>query len=594
LCGDGRQRAAPLCVCPADGFSACVRCAAAWFAARSGETTWVGPSGRLEGPSELEARFEAAAGAARYAAPLTGFAGLDPSQLDGWVSGPWASGGGGAATSPFVAYAVLAAVAGTADAGQADPAASAAAFAHALGLEEDRAKTVLESLRKETKTLESKLKTVLAEMQTAKTALSDAQKQNTGGIACAFCTFVNEPGSAGGGVVCTVCDSPLPEPADLAAATALASKKDTEFGAALKCVKDNNAASKAAVEQLSTLQNAAARSGVAELGGAAGLAPLVAPGGAVDRFAWSLPFLLRRLDCGGVGADGRRLGLPIGGADSPGWQLVPVVTPASPAPAAAAAAATAQPDDADEGAAAEHAHSAPAAALAAAPAAAAALVPAAVAAHRVFAAVEALRAAASGLPAKPLLSSYFARGESLAAAVEACCWLGVEACLGAGAPATLVSVPVAMKLLHACAARGSGPAAGYAPRSPGCPLRTDCVAASSGPGSGSGGAGFCVAPFPGVAPLGLPLLGGDPLALPAGRDVALLRALLAAGASAKEDAEGEVPLVTALWLGRLDYLALVAGHNPDPNLRDLVRTGHKLAAPFNLSLSHTLRAFFFF
>jgi hypothetical protein len=221
------------------------------------------------------------------------------------------------------------------------------------------------------------------------------------------------------------------------------------------------------------------------------------------------------------------------------------------------------------------------------------LVPAAVAAHRVFAAVEALRAAASGLPAKPLLSSYFARGESLAAAVEACCWLGVEACLGAGAPATLVSVPVAMKLLHACAARGSGPAAGYAPRSPGCPLRTDCVAASSGPGSGSG-AGFRVAPFPGVAPLGLPLLGGDPLALPAGRDVALLRALLAAGASAKEDAEGEVPLVTALWLGRLDYLALVAGHNPDPNLRDLVRTGHKLAAPFNLSFSHTLRASFFF
>jgi len=62
----------------------------------------------------------------------------------------------------------------------------------------------------------------------------------------------------------------------------------------------------------------------------------------------------------------------------------------------------------------------------------------------------------------------------------------------------------------------------------------------------------------------------DPLALPEGKDLELLRALLVAGASANEDTEGEVPLVTALWLKRLDYLALIARYKPDPKLRDLV------------------------
>jgi len=429
LCGQGRQQAAPLCVCPEDGFSACARCAAAWVAAQTGKTAWVGPSGKPNGPSELQVRFEAVAEAARLAAPTTGFADLDPDQLEGWHSGPWASGGIGAITSPYVVYAILAALVGMSAPCTASPTDSAATAASGVSIEN---------------------------------------------------------------------------------------------------------------------------------GKSFGLKPFLVPGGAVDRYIWSLPFLLRRFSC-----DANEAVFEL----DPGWKMLSEGAPSGAELAPDGHSATTdQPDTA---------------VLSAKTAAAV------FAAHPVFTFIEELREDAAASESKlsiplPLLRptahepdshllrrSYFSREESLAAAVESCCWLGVEACLSAGALATLVSLPVAMKLLHACARDGSGPAAGY--------------------GSYER---FEVPPFPGVSLVGpLADASDDPLALHEGKDLELLRALLDAGASAQEDTEGEVPLVTALWLQRLDYLAIVAEFKPSPNLRDLV--GERILYGCMKSVTHAISIFLF-
>ena len=171
---------------------------------------------------------------------------------------------------------------------------------------------------------------------------------------------------------------------------------------------------------------------------------------------------------------------------------------------------------------------------------------------------------------------YLARPESLAAAVRACNWVAVRACLAAGAEATLVSASVAMKLLNGCASDSAAVAA----------AKREQRAAGGGGGGDDDGwmagvEGGVRVEYAGHAELPPWAWMRPPQALPRlepGEDVALLRALLAAGASAVEDAAGEVPLVTAVWLGRLDYLALVAERRPDPNARDLVGDSALLAA----------------
>ena len=541
LCGQGRQQAAPLCVCPVDGFSVCVRCAAAWFAARSQSLKWAKPSAKkVEDPSELQVRFEAVAEAARLVAPTTGFADLDPGQLKGWHSGPWANGGSGAPTSPYIVYAILAAVVGTTVSCAASPvdlAATAAALASSRSLEYEQRFKAIEKLQAQIAKHESKLTTVSIELQEAKAALKNAQKEEAHGITCAVCTYLNDAGSSGGGVICDMCDGPLP-PLSSKWLVDLVLSKEADYAKASNAVGDLKTDLKSKVEQLETLKNKIESGESIEHGKSLGLEPFLIPGGAVDRYIWSLSFLLRRSN---RGVDELVSDL------APGWEVLPIVQ----SPNAAAVA-----DDQ-----CEIANQLDTAVLSAKTA------PTVFAAHPVFAAIEVLRAdnAASysspPIPsplspisslsdAQPLRTSYFARAESLAAAVESCSWLGVEACLSAGAPATLVSLPVAMKLLHACARHRSGPAAGY---------RNYYER-------------FYVAPFTGVESLGtLADPSDDPLALPEGKDLELLRALLVAGASAKEDTEGEVPLVTALWLKRLDYLAIVAEFKPDPNLRDLVR-----------------------
>jgi len=540
LCAQGRQRAAPLCVCPDDGFSVCVRCAAAWFAARSGPTTWVDRFGEPEGPSELQVRFEAVAEAARLAAPMAGFADLNPSQLDGWHSGPWANGGSGASTSPYIVYAILAAIVGSTApcaASPADLAATAAALASSRSLEIEQCSTVIKTLHTQIAKHESKLRGILDELQEAKTALSKARDEEARGLTCTSCTFLNEPGSSGGGVICTMCDHPLP-PLSSASLAISASTKETEFAEKLKVVNNVKADLKTKEDQLETLKKQVASGESAEHGESLGLEPFLVPGGAVDRYIWSLPFLLRRIN---------RDADEIVSELEPGWEVLSVVSSFG-----VVVSADHQPEimnrlESEVSTTTEE--------------------PAVFAAHPVFSAIEELRAVAnaptSGLSVpssaqahlpdnQPLQKSYFSRAESLAGAVESCCWQGVEACLSAGAPATLVSLPVAMKLLHACARDGSGPAAAYGV---------------------DGYKTVNVAPFKGVEAVGkLENPSDDPLALGEGRDLELLRALLVAGASAKEDAEGEVPLVTALWLERLDYLALIAEFKPDPNLRDLVST----------------------
>ena len=514
LCNQGRQCAAPLCVCSDDGFSVCVRCAAAWFAVQTGSTTWVVSSGKPDGPTELQVRFEAAAEAARLAAPTTGFADLDPSLLEGWHSGPWANGGSGADTSPYIVYAILAAVVGM------------------------TAPSAAETLKTQIAKHESKLTTVSTELQEAKRALSNASVEDARGITCTVCTYLNEPDNFGGGVVCSACGSPLPPPSS-ESLNGVVLTKENDFAEAVKAIENFKAELGTELEQLENVKKkAASGESVEHDGRSVGLEPFLNPGGAVDRYIWSLPFLLRRFSCG---ADEAVFDLDLG------WEMLPVVPSLNTAPAPDnSSAMTDQPGTE----------------------VLTATIPLAVfAAHPVFTAIEELRAGAnapiSSSPApslstaslsthlsvnQPLRRSYFSRAESLAAAVESCCWLGVEACLSAGASATLVSVPVAMKLLHACAHDGSGPAAGY-----GTSER------------------FEVPPFSGMTPVGeLADPSDDPLTLPEGKDLELLRALLVAGASANEDTEGEVPLVTALWLKRLDYLALIARFKPDPNLRDLV------------------------
>jgi len=145
-------------------------------------------------------------------------------------------------------------------------------------------------------------------------------------------------------------------------------------------------------------------------------------------------------------------------------------------------------------------------------------------------------------------AAFLARPESLTAALEACNWAGVEACLDSGAHARDVSLPLALKLVVGCANQPRHPRARH----------------DLGLPSGVAGGGGPEVPWQ-PAPLAQRL---DP-----GQDTALIGRLLAAGARADaEDKGGELALQTALWLRRPDLVDLVRGAvpPPDPNATDLV------------------------
>jgi hypothetical protein len=524
-CGDGRTTAAPAVV-SADlhkGYvSLCARCLAGCWADHSEDA--------------LVALSAATSIAHGY---LAGFKIIADKPEDGAFDG-------GALSkylvhgdvSPYVVYAFLAEILGTENV-WAEYARETATLEGAMeGLFELDGQ--LEVTKKQLEEINAMYDSEKASYRETLTAYKEAKARVLKAVTCATCEFKNDRKSLGG--KCSQCGKNMPKKKAVGTLQSdeslkIMHAKAKKLGDAMQMNQDRlAAASKVAEEAGKEITFTIGNHGSSEI------AALVAPGSAVDRFVWTLPFLRRE---GGDLSSGQWEVTPLEGVEAhPVFGVLEVVRfslkkairQQAEIRVRFAARKGTKPSEAD--------------------------------------------VALTSLE-EPLFdhrASYFSRPESLAAAVQACCWQGVEVCLAAGAPAHLVPLSVAMKLLAGCSNASSRP-------SPGSSALGSSAAAAGEDEGGSLSISWAPAH---------PSLRLDP-----GRDLQLLQALVKAGASVNgydggsvdgdqshgsaAVAEGggggvgggrnvaeEVPLNTALWLRRLDFVEVLLAERPDPNLRDLV------------------------